>query len=313
MLITFCINLTESNSNHYRLRLIRTFIAPKVFVKMPDQPNDNNFQSIDIEKVFASKNSKILRKIPKFLIRYLKRIIHQDDLNEFLMQTRGVEGMEFVNRCTEYMGVKINFIGAEKVPKNSRLIFAANHPLGGIDGLCLLKVIHENIQNNPKSISNDLLMNIKPLRRLMIGVNKHGGNSKDYVAEMQRVFEGDDPVIFFAAGLVSRRRWFKIEDVDWKSTFIKKSFLHERDVVPVFISGRVSGFFYRLANLRKFLGIRFNFEMLYLPNEMYKQKGMKLTIMFGEPIPWRSFNSSKSAEEWASDVKKQVYDMGKNL
>jgi putative hemolysin len=147
----------------------------------------------------------------------------------------------------------------------------------------------------------------------MIGVNKHGGNSRDNVAEMHRVFEGNDPVIFFASGLVSRRRWFKIEDVVWKSTFIKKSFLHERDVIPVFISGRVSGFFYRLANLRKFLGIRYNIEMVYLPNEMFKQKGMHLIIKFGKPIHWRSFNSGKSPEEWAAGVKKQVYEMGRNL
>jgi hypothetical protein len=165
----------------------------------------------------------------------------------------------------------------------------------------------------PKSVSNDLLMNIQQLRGFMIGVNKHGGNSKDNVAEMRRVFEGNEPVIFFASGLVSRRRWGKIEDVDWKSTFVKKSFLHERDVVPVFISGRVSGFFYRLANLRKFLGIKNNIEMLYLPNEMFKQKGMHITIKFGKPIHWLSFNSSKSPEQWAADVKKQVYAMGKTL
>ncbi|MFA5815161.1 MAG: 1-acyl-sn-glycerol-3-phosphate acyltransferase [Bacteroidales bacterium] len=280
---------------------------------MPDQSNDNKIQPIDIEKVFASKDAKLLKRIPKFLIRYLKKIVHQDEINEFLRQNEGSDGIEFVSRCIEFMDLKVEVRGAENVPKDSRLIFAANHPLGGVDGLCLVKAIHEHIQANPKSVSNDLLMNIKPLRSFMIGVNKHGGNSKDNVAEMRRVFEGNDPVIFFASGLVSRRRWFKIEDVDWKSTFVKKSFLHERDVIPVFISGRVSGFFYRLANLRKFLGIRYNIEMLYLPNEMFKQKGMHLIIKFGKPIPWRSFNSSKSSEEWAADVKKQVYEMGRNL
>ncbi|TSA39160.1 MAG: glycerol acyltransferase [Porphyromonadaceae bacterium] len=280
---------------------------------MSDQSNDNKIQPIDIEKVFASKDANLLKRIPKFLIRYLKKIVHQDEINEFLRQNEGVDGIEFVNRCVEYLDIKVEVRGAENVPKNSRLIFAANHPLGGVDGMCLVKVIYEQIQPNPKSVSNDLLMNIKPLRTFMIGVNKHGGNSKDNVAEMRRVFEGNDPVIFFASGLVSRRRWFKIEDVDWKSTFVKKSFLHERDVIPVFISGRVSGFFYRLANLRKFLGIRYNIEMLYLPNEMFKQKGMHLIIKFGKPIHWRSFNSSKSPEEWAADVKKQVYEMGRNL
>lgn len=280
---------------------------------MDGQSNPKHLQLIDVEKVFASKDAKLLKRIPKFLIRYLKRIVHQDEINALLTDNEGIEGIEFIRKVMEYMDITVDVIGAENVPKDGRLIFASNHPLGGVDGLCLIRAIHEHIRPNPKSISNDLLMNVKPLRSCMMGVNKHGGNSKDYVAEMHRVFEGDDPVIFFAAGLVSRRKWFRIEDVEWKSTFVKKAFLHERDIVPVFISGRVSGFFYRLANLRKLLGIKANIEMLYLPNEMFKQKGMHLVIKFGKPLPWRSFNSSKSAEEWAAEVKKQVYQMGRTL
>jgi 1-acyl-sn-glycerol-3-phosphate acyltransferase len=282
-------------------------------VIMTGHPNDNQIQPIDIEQVFASKDASLLKRIPKFLIRYLKRIVHQDEINEFLRQHEGADGIDFINRGIEYMGIKIEILGLENIPKESRLIFASNHPLGGVDGLCLLQSIHQNIQPNPKSVSNDLLMNLKPLRNFMIGVNKHGGNTRDNVAEMQRIFEGTDPVVFFASGLVSRRKWFKIEDLEWKSTFVKKAFLHERDVIPVFISGRVSGFFYRLANLRKLLGIKYNIEMLYLPNEMFKQKGMNLKIKFGKPIHWRSFDSSRSAEDWAEVVKRRVYEMGRNL
>jgi len=280
---------------------------------MPDRSADHKIQLIDIEKLFASKDEKMLKRIPKFVIRYLKKILHQEEINEFLIQNEGLEGIEFLTKCIDFMGLRYKLIGLENVPKESRLIFVSNHPLGGADGLCLMKAIHENLQADPKSLSNDLLMNVKPLRCFMIGVNKHGGNSKESVAEMQRSFEGNDPVVIFAAGLVSRRHCFKIEDPVWKSTFVKKAFLHERDVIPVFISGRVSGFFYRLANLRKFLRIRNNIEMLYLPNEMFKQRGLTLTIKFGKPIPWKSFNSSKSPEEWAASVKKQVYEMGRTL
>jgi putative hemolysin len=280
---------------------------------MPDLSDDNKIQLIDIEKIFASKDAKLLKRIPKFLIRYLKKIVHQDEINEFLKKNEGVVGFEFANRCIELINIQVSVNGLENVPKDGRYIFVSNHPLGGADGICLMKTVHEQIQANPKSVSNDLLMNIKPLRNLMIGVNKHGGNSKENVAEMHRAFEGSDPVVFFPAGLVSRRHCGKIEDMAWKSTFVKKAFLHERDVVPVYITGRVSGFFYRLANLRKFLRIKSNIEMLYLPNEMFKQKNMRLTIIFGKPIPWRSFDSSKSAEEWAEDVKKQVYNMVRTL
>jgi 1-acyl-sn-glycerol-3-phosphate acyltransferase len=279
--------------------------------QMNELKPENEVQLIDVESVFASKDEKLLKRIPGFFIRYLKRIVHQEEINEFLIRNKGVEGIDFLTAALDYMKVSCEVQGLESVPKEKRLVFAANHPLGGLDGLCLLKTITEEIKPGVRSVSNDLLMNIKPLRGFMVGVNKHGGNARENVAEMQRIFESDVPVVFFASGLVSRRRWFKIEDVGWKSTFVKKAVLHERDVIPVFISGRVSGFFYRLANLRKLLGIRYNIEMLYLPNEMFKQKGMHLVIKFGPPIPWQTFNSDKTPEEWASHVKKLVYQMGK--
>lgn len=280
---------------------------------MNAEVTDNELQLIDVEKAFASKDEKLLKRIPGFFIRYLKRIVHQDEINEFLIRNRGVEGIDFLTAALDYMQVTYEIRGLEAVPKDRRLIFTSNHPLGGLDGLCLLKTINELIRPGVRSVSNDLLMNIKPLRGFMVGVNKHGGNAKENVAEMQRIFESDAPVVFFASGLVSRRRWFRIEDVEWKSTFVKKAVLHERDVIPVFITGRVSGFFYRLANLRKFLRIRYNIEMLYLPNEMFKQRGMHLVIQFGQPIPWKTFNSDKTPEGWAAYVKKLVYEMGKSL
>ncbi|MFH0761256.1 MAG: 1-acyl-sn-glycerol-3-phosphate acyltransferase [Bacteroidota bacterium] len=280
---------------------------------MTGTKGNEDLQLIDVEKVFASKNANLARKLPRFIIRYLKRIVHQDEINDFLIRNRGIEGLEFLERIVEFMDVRVEVRGLENVPRDGRLIFASNHPLGGVDGLFLLKTIAQEIRPHPRSVSNDLLMNIRPLREFMIGVNKHGGNAKENVAEMLRAFEGDNPIVFFASGLVSRRRWFKIEDLEWKSTFVKKAFLHERDVIPVFITGRVSGFFYSLANLRKFLHIKSNIEMLYLPNEMFKQKGMKVIIQFGEPIRWKTFDSSRSPEQWAAHVKKVVYQMGRNL
>ncbi len=280
---------------------------------MTDTKGHGDLQLIDVEKVFASKDANLARKLPRFIIRYLKRIVHQDEINDFLIRNQGVEGLEFLERIVEFMAIRVEVRGLEKVPRDGRLIFASNHPLGGVDGLFLLKTVAEQIQPHPRSVSNDLLMNIKPLREFMIGVNKHGGNAKENVAEMLRAFEGNNPILFFASGLVSRRHWFKIEDLEWKSTFVKKAFLHERDVVPVFITGRVSSFFYNLANLRKFLHIKSNIEMLYLPNEMFKQRGLKVIIQFGEPIHWKTFDSSRSPEEWAAHVKKTVYQMGREL
>ena len=269
-------------------------------------------QLVDVEKAFASKDARLLKRIPGFFIRYLKRIVHQDEINDFLIRNQGIEGLDFVNRAVDYMEIDLEVRNLDKVPRQSRIFFAGNHPLGGLDGLCLIKTISPSIYPSIRSVSNDLLMNVSPMRDIFIGVNKHGGNSKAYVAEMQEIFEGDTPVIFFPSGLVSRRIKGKIQDTEWKSTFIKKAVQYQRDVVPFHFTGRVSGFFYRLANLRKFLGIRYNIEMLYLPDEMIKQKNRRLTLTFGDPIPWQTFHNSGSAEKWTMEVRNRVYSLDKN-
>jgi putative hemolysin len=276
---------------------------------MSEQPA----QLIDVEKVFESKNKNLYKRIPGFVIRYLKRIVHQDELNEFIKRNSDKPPFEFIDAGLEMFNVSIQANGIEKIAGNKRVIFAANHPLGGIDGVSLVKVIGEEIDRGVKITANDILMNISQLRPVFLGVNKHGTNVKSYIAQMHESFKSESPIIFFPAGLISRRSGGRIEDLEWKRTFIKKAVEYKRDIVPVYVSGRVSGFFYRLANIRKFLGIKQNIEMLYLPNEMFKQKNIKLDITFGNPLSWETFTTDKTPEEWAQKVKATVYSLGKKM
>lgn len=278
---------------------------------MEAQKTPADLQLIDVEQVFASKDEKLLKRIPGFFIRYLKRIVHQDDINQFLIDNHGITGIPFVQNGIRFMDVKQEIRGLDNLPQNPRVIYVANHPLGGLDGLMILNTIYTHADPDIRITSNDLLMNVQPLREVFLGVNKHGGNSRSYIREMQEAFDGPSGIVFFPAGLVSRRRWGKIRDVEWKRTFVKKAVQHQRDVVPIHFSGRVSNFFYRLANIRKLLGIRYNIEMLYLPNEMFKHKHGTFTMTIGQAIPWQTFTSEKSPEEWAQFVKGIVYDLGK--
>lgn len=278
---------------------------------MEETNTPEDLQLIDVEQIFASKDEKLLKRIPECFIRYLKRIVHQDEINDFLIQNQGITGFPFVEKGLEYMDVELTIHGKDHLPKDPRVIYVANHPLGGLDGMLILKTIHDTIDPGVRITSNDILMNVRPLREVFLGVNKHGGSSREYIREMQEAFEGPSGVIFFPAGLVSRRRWGKIKDVEWKRTCIKKAVEHHRDVVPIHFSGRVSNFFYNLANIRKFLNIRYNLEMLYLPNELFKHRHQKLTMSIGKPIPWQSFTSEKTPEEWAQIVKEIVYEVGK--
>lgn len=276
-----------------------------------EKTQEAELQLINIEEVIASKDKKLIKRLPGFLIRYLKRIVHQEEINEFLIHNNNCQPLEFIDRSLELFEVNITTYGLDNLPVNPKVIVVANHPLGGIDGVGLTKIVCENLDKEAKITSNDLLMNLAPMRPKFLGVNKHGGNAKAYVSEMHKAFASPHPIIFFPAGLISRRTKGEIKDLEWKRTFIKKAIEYERDVLPVHINGRVSGFFYRLANLRKFLGIRQNIEMLYLPNEMFKQRNQNLVITFGKPISWKTFTPDKTAEEWAQKVKDTVYTLAK--
>jgi putative hemolysin len=280
---------------------------------MEEKTGSNDLQLIDVEKVFASKDAKLLKRIPGFFIRYLKRIVHQDEINNFLIENQELSGMPFVEKGLEYMNVELTTRGLENLPDDTRLIVVANHPLGGLDGMLILQMIRKNLDPGAMMTSNDLLMNVKPLRPVFLGINKHGGNSRAHILDMHKAFQSEHSVIFFPAGLVSRRRKGEIKDLNWKRTFVKKAIEHQRNVLPIHFSGRVSNFFYHLANLRKFLGIKYNIEMLYLPDELFKHRNQKLTMTIGEPIPWESFTDDKSADEWARIVKEHVYELGKKV
>ena len=266
---------------------------------------------IDIDQVLKSKNPRLYKSLPRFLINYLKRIVHQDEIN-YIIDTYGhLYGLDFNKAVLEYFDIKTSTIGRENVPENGRFILAANHPIGGIDGMIFIQEAGK-IFGPTKSIINDLLMNIKNLAPLFVGVNKHGKATKAVYEEMDKVFSSDVQVLIFPAGLASRRNKGIIRDLEWKKTFISKAVQYKRDVIPVHISGRLSNFFYNLANIRKKLGIKANLEMLYLSDETFKQKHKSFEITFGKPIPYQTFDKRMSHIEWAQKVKNHVYRLEKD-
>ena len=265
---------------------------------------------IDIDKVIASKSPRLQRALPRFIVRYLKRIIHQDEINEVLQKHGHKKGVDFIDEALKVMQVTYSVKGIENLKPDGRYLFASNHPLGGLDGMILIHLLGKRYPE-VKFPVNDLLMHITQLHNIFIPINKHGAQSSQNVKLMDATFASDAQVLYFPAGLCSRKQHGRIEDLEWKKSFIVKAIQHKRDIVPVFFSGRNSNFFYNLAKLRTFLGIKANIEMLYLVNEMFKQKGKSITVIIGEPIPYTTFDSSKSPAEWAKWVKAIVYGLGK--
>jgi len=272
--------------------------------------NSNNYPKIDIEKVIAAKSEKTAKLLPGFIIRYLKKILHQDELNDFLSRNYQKRGIKFADSVLEELDITFKIEGLENIDKNGRYLFASNHPLGGPDGIILISIFGKEF-SKIKFLVNDILMNIKNLSEIFIPINKHGGQAKKAAIMLEDAYQSDATILTFPAGLVSRKQKGKIEDLDWKKSFIAKSKKHKRDIVPIHIDGRNSNFFYNLANLRKFFGLKSNLEMLYLPNELFKQRGKTFTVRIGKPIAYQTFDKSLSYDKWAEKMKRETYKLAK--
>lgn len=183
--------------------------------------------------------------------------------------------------------------------------------MGGLDGIAFLVAASRRFPDLKFPV-NDILLNLKPLNNIFVPINKHGGHSREAARLIEEAYKSDSQVLMFPAGLVSRKQKGVIRDLEWKKNFVRKAIQHQRDIVPVHISGKNTNFFYRLANIRKRLGIKANIEMLYLPDEMFKQKGENLTIRFGKPIAWESIKEQGTPEQWAIKIKEKSYELAKN-
>ena len=270
---------------------------------------DDSLFLIDIDKVLREKAPKYYKYIPKFVVSYLKRIVHQEELNVFLRESKDKVGVDFLKACLEFLDANIVVKGEENLPTEGLYTFVSNHPLGGQDGVALGYVLGSFYNGKVKYMVNDLLMNLQGLAPLCIPINKTGKQAKDFPRMVEAGFASNDQLIMFPAGLCSRRQNGVIRDLDWKKTFIVKSVQAQRDIVPIHFEGRNSNFFYNLANVCKFLGIKINIAMLYLADEMLKNRHKTFTVTIGKPISWQTFDKSKTPAEWAAYVKDIVYKL----
>jgi putative hemolysin len=268
---------------------------------------------INIDKLIASKNPALLKWIPRFIRNYIKRTIHQDEVNYVLHTYGKYEGVDFVDAIIEqHWQAHYTTYGLENIPADGRYIFASNHPLGAFDGLMLMSAIGKRFRGI-KFVVNDLLLNLKPLEPLFVPVNKHGRQSAEYAERIKTTYASPDmQVLYFPAGLCSRRIKGVITDLPWKRNFIQKAIQYRRDIVPIYFEGRNSNFFYRIENIRKRLGIKVNIEMFFLPHEFFKQKKAHFNIYFGQPISYETFDKSKSLDQWTQVVREKVYALSPN-
>ena len=269
-------------------------------------------ETIDIDKILVSKMGNKAKFVPRPFISWLKRIIHQDEVNKYLWESRHLSGTEWLEECVRYLDMTIELVGEENLPKkdDGRLYtFVSNHPLGGEDGVALGAIIGRHYDGMFRYLVNDLLMNLPGLAPVCIPINKTGNQSRNFPAMVEAGFKSDNHMLMFPAGICSRKRGEEIRDIAWKKTFITKSVEYQRDVVPIHFGGQNSPFFYKLANFSDKYVKKVNLAMLFLVDEMYKNVHKTFRVAIGKPIPWQTFDKSKTATQWAQYVQDIVYEL----
>lgn len=269
-------------------------------------------KTIDIDNLLRSKMGPKAKFVPRPLVSWLKHIIHQDEVNAYLWESRHLSGTEWLEECVRYLDMTLEVEGAENLPDkdDGRLYtFVSNHPLGGADGVALGAIIGRHYEGRFRYLVNDLLMNLPGLAPVCIPINKTGGQSRGFPAMVESGFRSDNHMLMFPAGICSRRRDGEVRDLPWKKTFIAKSVEYHRDVVPIHFGGCNSDFFYRLANFSDRYVKKVNIAMLFLVDEMYKNVHKTFRVAIGKPIPWQTFDRSRTATEWAQYVKERVYEL----
>ena len=269
-------------------------------------------KTIDIDKIIKEKMGAKSKYVPGMLLKWLKHIIHQDEVNRYLWESRDKTGTEWLEECVRYLDMTLEIEGMENLPdkNDGRLYtFVSNHPLGGADGVALGATIGRHYDSNFRYLVNDLLMNLPGLAPLCIPINKTGKQSRDFPAMVEAGFSSNHHMLMFPAGICSRKIDGRIQDLTWKKTFITKSVETHRDIVPIHFGGQNSDFFYNLANICKKLNIKFNIAMLFLVDEMYKNVHKSFRVAIGKPISWQTFDKSKTPMEWAQYVRQKVYEL----
>ncbi len=271
---------------------------------------------IDLRAIFTAKVPKLMKHMPNWLFRKIQRLLHEDDINEILTKYADKQGLDFINAVVADFNLNVVLEGVDNLMAGDRILVASNHPLGGLDGIALIGAVgnHRGVTLTPV---NDFLMFVENLRPIFIPVSKVGSataNREESLRLFNETFAGDATICYFPFGLCSRKtKGGKVMDLDWKKTFVTKSKAFGRDIVPVHIEGRNSNFFYNLARLRKNLKIKVNIEMAFLVDEFFKQRNKTLTISFGKPIPYQTFDRRYNDAQWAEKLRTFSYQLPKDV
>ena len=247
----------------------------------------------------------LLRKI---IFKILKKLFYSKTIDEFLSKNKNKYGVEIIEELFEYLNFTYSLSNKDikKIPSEGRLIVVANHPIGSLDGLALLKLMYE-IRKDVKIIVNDILYSIDNLRSYFIPVNVFGRQfTRDSYDEIGKHLENEGALIIFPAGEVSRLKWFTVTDKKWNSGAVSFAKKYKCPILPIFIDAKNSWYFYLISSINKAL------STLLLIHELYNKKDKTINILIGDPIPAKSFTENLITVFYQTKLlRKHLYNLRK--
>ncbi len=265
---------------------------------------------IDIEKIYreAYPNVKV-SKHHRYLLKILKKLVHQDDFNSVIKKNQHLRGFAFLDKLLQYFkfSYQISPESYKNIPSEGRLLIVANHPIGTLDGLALVKLIR-SVRPDVRIVANQVLFHIEPLQSVFLPVDILAGTNSFKAAyqAMLEALEKEQAVILFPAGEVSRVTAKGVRDGKWKTGFIKLAKKTGSPILPVYIKASNSFFFYGASMLYKPM------STLLLVEEMFNKKNQELKFLVGSPIPFQEISKSElNNKQLAQLFRKHVLNLTK--
>lgn len=266
---------------------------------------------INVEQAVTAKYPS-LRHYPRLMtapfLALLKKLFYEERINRFLTAHGELEGVEFVEAVLDELEVDYAMASKDRanIPPAGRVVIIANHPMGGLDGLALLKLVSE-VRKDVKIVANDLLMQFEPLQKLLLPVDNLGGKAgKKSLLAIHKALENEEAVIIFPAGEVSRIRPTGVKDGAWNSGFLKLAAKADAPILPVRIRAKNSSLFYTISTVYKPL------SALMLPGELFKHRGKTIRFVVGAPVPkWAYDLPTLSLKRKAKLMKEHLFRLGR--
>lgn len=266
---------------------------------------------IDIQKEIIKKFPSIDKRSPmikKSLFKIAQKLIHEDKINQFLKQNDHLRGFEFIDAVLDYFEFDFTYADNEKmnIPTSGKVVIVANHPLGALDALCLLKLIG-SVRQDVKIVANDFLAGFDVLEDLFIKIdNFQSKQTKENIKKVYEALNSDQAVIIFPAGEVSRATPKGILDGKWQKGFLKFAQRSHSPILPILVEAKNSKTFYTLSILNK------TFSTILLSDEMFKKRNKKISMKIGKIIPYENIHPQGLDTDYVVNLyKKHLYALKK--